>query len=167
MHLTQFSIQKYRSIIKAEKLAFGDFTVLIGPNNEGKSNILQALVTGMQILSRTSLRTVARPRVRRRGERLLGNYLWERDFPRSLQESTPNGRSVFSFDFALNESEVADFERVVGSRLNGILPVSLSFGADDSATFSVRKQRHSHALSQKRAVIARSEERRVGKECRL
>ncbi len=33
MRLERFSIQKYRSIIKAEKLPLGDLTVLVGPNN--------------------------------------------------------------------------------------------------------------------------------------
>jgi AAA ATPase-like protein len=49
MLLTQLSIQRYRSIIKTEKLALKQLTVLVGPNNEGKSNILQALVAGMQL----------------------------------------------------------------------------------------------------------------------
>ncbi len=51
MRLEQFSVQNFRSIEKAEKLPLGDFTVLLGPNNEGKSNILQAMVMGMQELS--------------------------------------------------------------------------------------------------------------------
>jgi predicted ATPase len=151
--LTQFSIQKYRSITKTGKLKFGDFTVLIGPNNEGKSNILQALVTGMETLSQARVRIGPRYRPRR-GDRLLGNYEWDRDFPRGLQETEPNGRSVFSFDFALNEEEVKDFETEVGSRLNGILPVSLSFGKDRVPLFAVRKQRASKALSAKRQLIA-------------
>lgn len=150
MKLTHLSISNYRSIVDAEKLALGDLTVLVGPNNEGKSNILQALVTGVQILSGRREPMGARVRFHSR----IGNYDWKRDYPRALQETKPGGKSIFSFDFQLDSTEIAEFERVVGSRLNGILPISLSFGADGLATFAVRKQRHSAALSAKRPEIA-------------
>jgi AAA15 family ATPase/GTPase len=51
MRLGLFSVKNFRSITSAEKLPLGDFTVLVGPNNEGKSNILEALALGMQELS--------------------------------------------------------------------------------------------------------------------
>jgi len=150
VRLERFSIQKYRSIIKAEKLPLGDLTVLVGPNNEGKSNILQALVVGMEEL--------ASPRVRRRGvagrrNREHGGYFWDRDFPQSLQAAEPNGHSIMDFDFALTDDEIDDFYGEVGSRLNGILPLRLSFGGT-RASFTVRKQRHATALSAKRDEIA-------------
>lgn len=49
--LVKLSIQRYRSIIATEKFTLSDFTVLVGPNNEGKSKILQALVTSMNALA--------------------------------------------------------------------------------------------------------------------
>lgn len=149
MRLERFSIQKYRSIIKAEKLPLGDLTVLVGPNNDGKSNILEALVVGMEELASP----LARPRVRGRRKREHGGYFWERDFPQSLQPAEPAGRSIMDFDFALTSDEIDDFYGEVGSRLNGILPLRLSFGGNRPA-FSVRKQRHSRALSAKREEIA-------------
>ncbi|MBK8686880.1 MAG: AAA family ATPase [Betaproteobacteria bacterium] len=45
MELVSFSVSNYRSITSAYKLPIRSPTVLIGPNNEGKSNILRALVT--------------------------------------------------------------------------------------------------------------------------
>lgn len=50
MQLVAFSVTNYRSITKASKLPFRQKTVLIGPNNEGKSNILRALVTALEFL---------------------------------------------------------------------------------------------------------------------
>ena len=63
MRLVQFSVTNFRSILKAERLPLGEFTVLVGPNNEGKSNILQAMVLGMEALSMRpkSNRMVVRP----------------------------------------------------------------------------------------------------------
>ena len=156
VRLERFSIQKYRSIVAAEKLELRDLTALVGPNNEGKSNILQALVVGVQELSNPR----ARPQraYRRRGSRHVDGYLWERDFPRALQEK--GGASIMDFDFRLSEDEIEEFYSEVGNRLNGALPLRLEFGAERVA-FSVRKQRHSAALSAKRVEIAEFMSRRV------
>ena len=156
MRLERFSIQKYRSIIAAEKLELSDLTVLVGPNNEGKSNILQALVVGMEELS--SPRSRPQRAYPRRGGRELTRYVWDRDFPLSLKDK--GGASVMDFDFRLSDEEIEDFYREVGNRLNGALPLRLEFGAE-RAVFSVRKQRHSKALSAKRVEIAEFMARRV------
>ena len=39
MKLVSFSVTNYRSITKAHKISLGQYTVLLGKNNEGKSNI--------------------------------------------------------------------------------------------------------------------------------
>ncbi len=149
MRLESFSVQKFRSIIKAEKLAVGDLTVLVGPNNEGKSNILQALVMGMEELSSP---VSSATRGVRRG-RLASGYDWARDFPHSLQTDEANGKSILDFDFSLTDEEIGEFQTAVGSRLNGILPIRVQFGGT-RPSFLVRKQRHSAALSAKRQEIA-------------
>lgn len=51
MKIRSFELKKFRSIIKTEKLDLSNFNVLLGPNNEGKSNILQALVTILEYLT--------------------------------------------------------------------------------------------------------------------
>lgn len=51
MKLTFFSIENYRSITKAVFREFSNVTVLVGPNNEGKSNVLQALHTCLTLLA--------------------------------------------------------------------------------------------------------------------
>lgn len=156
MRLERFSIQKYRSIISAEKLELGQLSVLVGPNNEGKSNILQALVTGVQELSNP--RSRPQRAYRRRGGRHGEGYLWERDFPLALQER--GGGSVMDFDFRLSDDEIEEFFNEVGNRLNGVLPLRLEFGPE-RVVFNVRKQRHSKALSAKRVEIAEFMSRRV------
>jgi len=154
LRLVKLSILRYRSIIDTEKFKLGDFTVLVGPNNEGKSNILQALVTSMNALAGLRQRATGSALRRRvRDERFLGGYDWERDFPRSLQESQPDGTSIFNLDFELTADEIREFEAAVGSTLNGILPVTLTFGPTNQYTFAVRKQRHAEAFSAKRAEI--------------
>jgi putative ATP-dependent endonuclease of OLD family len=168
MRLAAFSLQNYRSITKAEKLNLGDLTILIGPNNEGKSNILLGLVTAIQALaalnvpsaprsrsanSVASMERIVRSRIFGAGPR--GLYDWERDFPISLQKSKPLGATVFDFDFELTPDEVSEFHNEVKSELNGILPIQLSISADNY-TFKVTKRgRGGPALSKKEQSIAR------------
>lgn len=118
MKLVSFSLQNFRSIQKAEKIALGNLTILVGPNNEGKSNILRGLVTGVEILSMSPVRSVRvssgtvveRYLTSSRGRDL---YDWERDYPISLQEKNPKGQSIFDFEFELSASEVEQFKQDV------------------------------------------------------
>ena len=50
MQLIRFSIERYRSITSLSEFAISDLTVLVGPNNEGKSNVLRALDCALNIL---------------------------------------------------------------------------------------------------------------------
>jgi AAA15 family ATPase/GTPase len=87
MNLVSFTVRNYRSITKAYKLPLGNFSVLVGPNNEGKSNILRAIVTSLYILSdysddltrRRFNRSIRIRRSRTLRERFA--YDWETDFP--------------------------------------------------------------------------------------
>lgn len=47
MKLVEFSVTNYRSITKAHKIELQNLTVLVGKNNEGKSNLLTALNVAM------------------------------------------------------------------------------------------------------------------------
>ena len=44
MIIKSFSVEDYCSISKAKNLPISNLSILIGSNNEGKSNILRALV---------------------------------------------------------------------------------------------------------------------------
>ena len=50
MQLVNFSVTNYRSITTAHKASISNTTILIGRNNEGKSNLLKALDVGMTAL---------------------------------------------------------------------------------------------------------------------
>lgn len=67
MRLSSFSVVNYRSITNARKIQTNKTTVLVGKNNEGKSNILRALTLAMDIMKMYS----SDPR----SLRLSANYL--------------------------------------------------------------------------------------------
>ena len=125
MRLSSFSVVNYRSITNARKIQTSNMTVLVGKNNEGKSNILRALTLAMDIMKMyysdpRSLKLPATYLKRRTG------YVWERDYPLSLQERSPNGFSSVELDFELNSSDISTIRSLTGIRLSGHIPVRIS-----------------------------------------
>jgi putative ATP-dependent endonuclease of OLD family len=153
LRLKSFSVKDYRSIVSTERITLSDLTVLVGPNNEGKSNILQALVTGMQYLSQRRQTQTGVGR-RRPEARFEGRYIWDRDFPVSKQEKGGNQRSSFEYIFEMTRDETADLAATVGHNINRDLPVTLTFGKLGQPSFSVPKQRVGPEMSAKRDEIA-------------
>jgi predicted ATPase len=165
MRLVNFSLQRYRSITRAEKLPLGDLTILVGPNNEGKSNILRGLVVGMRILSLADQVRVHRGRLTAsrvlRSEDEADDYVWERDFPVSLQAKQPDGKTIFDFEFELSSDEISDFKIEVKSNLNGSLPIRLSLGQADIEIEVRKKGPGGKTLTAKRDAIAKFVARRL------
>jgi putative ATP-dependent endonuclease of OLD family len=158
MELLRFTATNYRSIRNAQDITLAHKAVLIGPNNEGKSNILLALVTAMRVIesghhfaSGFTPQQLARIILPYRGP----IYDWERDFPKDLQNVQRSGVTTLSLEFALDSRETREFRKSVGSSLNGTLPVQIRLGFE-SLEFRVKKQGPGgHALTQKSAQIAR------------
>ncbi|WP_186372126.1 ATP-dependent endonuclease [Arthrobacter sp. KBS0702] len=141
MRLQEFAVTNFRSIINTERFALGDFTVLIGPNNEGKSNLLRALELGLAYLkgwarlpSNYGKSTVPHeilthdwlahwdepaPRVPR--------YEYSRDFPIDHKNyGDETGQTTIRLTFTLTEAESLTFKEVTGSQNNGTLPIRLT-----------------------------------------
>lgn len=131
MKIVGFSVTNFRSITKTEYMATSDFTVLIGQNNEGKSNILAALVTAMQII-----KDHAEAETDDSDNR---NFVWRRDFPISFQSEPGSRRTEFRLEFELDSNETQDFKKKIGALINGFLTISISIGKDDSPKFRVVK----------------------------
>lgn len=156
MKLISFSVDKYRSITRARKLAIQDLTILIGPNNEGKSNILRALVTVLDIVASLSQTTVFRGRLRlfRPFGPLRKAYDWEKDFPVSLQGKYPDGESIFNLEFELTDAEIDQFKEEVKSMIDGFLPIQVTIGKKEPGFKIMKRGPGGKALSTKAAAIA-------------
>ena len=140
MKLVNFSVTNFRSITTARRVAVSETTILIGRNNEGKSNLLKALAVAMRALQ-DHARYQRRPTYRR--SPLQGSeeeYTWERDFPIALQSRSGQKQSIFRLEFELNDSDVADFHKEIGSTLNGSLPLELRIGQENRPSIRVSKQ---------------------------
>ena len=123
MKLSSFSFNNYRSITTAREIQTHNLTVLVGKNNEGKSNILRALSLAMDIMKLYA----EEPRALNYFPRYLrGRYHWDQDYPISLQERNPNGYSSVRLVFELNDEEIAAIRNLTGIRLTGNIPVRVS-----------------------------------------
>lgn len=103
MKLTSLTIKNYRSITDAYKIKIEDYMILIGKNNEGKSNILKAIQLAFNIMKNYS----QMPRI------YLSRmqYDYNEDFPISLQNNRriKIKKTVFKLEFELTDKECDEF----------------------------------------------------------
>jgi putative ATP-dependent endonuclease of OLD family len=66
------------------------------------------------------------------------DYVWENDFPRSLQNKYPDGHTTLTLTFELSNVERDAFKKACGNAINNDLPVQIDIGIK-GARFKVRK----------------------------
>jgi putative ATP-dependent endonuclease of OLD family len=153
MKLVNFTVEKYRSITKAHKIRLEKTAILVGPNNEGKSNILRALVAAMNILTRDPRQAILGSAA---FSRFVHRYFydWSTDFPIHLQSSEPNGESVMILEFQLTEEERKEFEKEIGSTLKGTLPLRIALGPEETKVRVYKRGKGAKVLTAKSNQIA-------------
>lgn len=132
MKLVNFSVTNYRSITKAHKISLQNLTVLVGKNNEGKSNILTALNVAMDamIYHAENKRRIPSRRI----------YMWQRDFPLQFQGRKNGLESIFRLNFRLEDGEATEFTRETGIRSNEDVPIEIKIGKDNQVKIAVPKK---------------------------
>jgi len=154
MKLVNFSVKNYRSISTAYKLPLTDYTIIVGPNNEGKSNILKGLALALSFLSGSRMTRFRKSGIMYLGRRMERfDYNWDRDFPINLQTSKPEGRSEFTCEFELNETELQEFKRKIKVNLNSNLKAKVSIGKEDVKFDFLMKGKGKASLNKKRPEI--------------
>lgn len=128
-----------------------DFTVLVGKNNEGKSNFLTALNVAMNVLTRHGgIKRVGVSHRRSNSE----YYEWCRDFPIQYQQRKIGLESIFKLEFRLEGDELSEFQRYTSIRGNEDIPIVIKIGKDNRATISVPK-RGSSSYNNKSDLVAK------------
>jgi predicted ATP-dependent endonuclease of OLD family len=149
MKLKSIEVHNFRSIDKTQRLELeSGLTVILGPNNEGKSNLLRAIVLAMECLK--VIRNQSQ--IIRQGEdngryRILRNiYDWESDFPLKLQEKYPSGETKLILEFELSEDDKIRFKKECGITINAELTLEILVGARNIG-IKVRNKRGRGATS--------------------
>ena len=124
MKLSDFSVSNYRSITKAHKVQMQNLTVLVGKNNEGKSNILKALSLAMDIMNLCASHEKSKIPI---GRLLRYGYDWDKDFPIALQETKSGGSSTIDLNLRLLNDDAQTIRELTGVGIySGVLPVRVS-----------------------------------------
>lgn len=160
MRLTNFSVTNFRSITSAHKVAISDTTILIGKNNEGKSNLLRALQVAMELLQTHAF--AERQGMRRLYRGPQESYFWSRDFPIQFQNRSSSTQTIFKIEFLLDQEEIDEFKQEIGSNLNGSLPLEIKIGKENEAQINLKKPgKNTKSLSNKSGKIAEFVARRI------
>ena len=139
MRLVKFTVEKYRSILSKSELPIGDYTAILGPNNQGKSNLLRGLSVALRVVQRILdyspyhfRRNVRRVFPYRHMMREL--YDWDTDYPiqRQHDKRTKDDRrrlSKFLLDFKLEQHDIHELQRWANIKLiNDTISVKLELG---------------------------------------
>lgn len=140
MELISFSVRNFRSITDAHKINFKNYTVLIGKNNEGKSNLLKALSICMNLVKSPSR---ARMTMRRRySYRFREDYYdWERDFPIIYQNRNRGLKTIFKLEFLLTDEELEEFKQCTKTRINSNnINMIIEIGKDNEVVIKFPKK---------------------------
>lgn len=140
MKLLSFSVTNYRSITKAHKINLSDLTVLIGKNNEGKSNLLTALNLAMNMLLMSSSRFYGRGIIRRPIRPRDNVYEWSRDFPIQLQQRKGVNESIFKLDFQLNDEEYENFKKNFSLHGDNKITIEIKIGKENKSKITIPKK---------------------------
>jgi putative ATP-dependent endonuclease of the OLD family len=164
VRLIRFSVRNYRSIKSTPRINVDQNLTIIGPNNEGKSNIVRALVAALRILeehgeSRRSigiggiaLRPLSNPARHLRRE---SSYDWTSDCHVGLQ-NVDGASTSFYLEFQLSDLDVSEFYKDINSTINGFLPIEIHIDRLNVPYFEVKKQGKAKAFLQERsAEVAR------------
>lgn len=139
MKIKSFTITNYRSIKEAYNIPLNeDMTILIGKNNEGKSNILKALSGAfyiIKLLKRYEIgpqldTSIFNSRRRRTNEYENWDYDWIRDFPISKQRRSKKGETKFRLVFTLTPEEQKEFNQKLKHNFNKTLPIEIIISKD-------------------------------------
>lgn len=126
MKLTGLSITNFRSIKKAQNIQLSDSTVLIGKNNEGKSNFLSALAICLNNFLYGSRY------IRYERDDISGayRYNWKRDFPVSLQKSTTNknNKTIIVLELKFSDRDKVQCKKKCGIELPTTVKITTKFG---------------------------------------
>lgn len=143
MRLSRFEVSNYRSFIKLSSVSLGPVSVIVGANNEGKSNLARAINTAVQILEsyanhgrmrrkrvnqlrkeRDSQKSIIQPS-RLQPFHFREYYNPVTDRPKSLK-SNSKALTKFCLHFELSDEEIDEFKEKFGSSINSKLQIKIS-----------------------------------------
>lgn len=149
MKLHKVTIKNYRSIRRKTILELTEFTSLIGPNNEGKTNILRALTIAFAVIHnwqriKENSNSLEGTKARRFLEDLkidsaiglVSDYIYSRDYPKNSKSKEP---TEIELRFELTPEELTEFINLTNLQNNEEIPLIVRI-SKQKLSLHVKKQ---------------------------
>lgn len=149
MKLHKVTIKNYRSIRRKTILELTEFTSLIGPNNEGKTNILRALTIAFAVIHnwqriKENSNSLEGTKARRFLEDLkidsaiglVSDYIYSRDYPKNSKSKEP---TEIELRFELTPEELTEFIDLTNLQNNEEIPLIVRI-SKQKLSLHVKKQ---------------------------
>lgn len=136
MIISRFEVSNFRSITLTEAIDFSQYNVIVGANNIGKSNLINALVLALNLVKQSSYMRLLRG-VQRGALNIDRNqYDRKRDFPKNVKN--PERKStIFRLTFELSDSEKEILHREYSININKQITLRFYFSNDNRGTYDV------------------------------
>lgn len=139
MKVVSIKIWNFRSIDYAE-IQLSNYTVILGPNNIGKTNLLKAINIAISTVSGMEVSRLRRKNYYNRNNFDNVDYNWSRDIPIQKQDN-PDVTSNFVIVFEMSESELELFNNTFRSNFgNNRLTMSLKIGRNRITEYKIKRQ---------------------------
>ena len=149
MRLQNISIQNYRSITSVKSIPLEHYSIILGKNNEGKTNVLNAINLAMVTLKS---KVVSNRSARLYREIREYGYDYERDYPVVLKGAPSSLPTKLTLKFELSADEVKDFVSTVGIGNNGTLSIEIIYSKQNPSEINVLEKRGRGATSYKEKI---------------
>ena len=151
MKLEKISIYNFRSILCAKNINLKKYTILIGKNNEGKTNVLSALNIAMETIYSGFRNRISAILASQREKEY---YDFNRDYPVQLNTGDINRikPTRLTLKMTLSEDEKRQFREHVGLTNNGVLEIELIFRLKQLTPVFVEPQFIIHGKKGKGAI---------------
>lgn len=142
MRIQKFTVSNYRSILGAKNITMGNYTVLVGKNNEGKSNLIRALNLAIENMKQISSRNIKPSKNgwnMTRGITSNTVYSHDIDFPKNYK-NRGNASTKIQLHFELSDTDILDFYQNLSLRTNNSLTLVFTYDDNDMLNIHVAKQ---------------------------
>ena len=150
MKLIKFTVEKFRSIILPSSFSVYNKTVLLGPNNEGKSNVLRALVFALEFIKEFAFHNSSY--IKTGDDELIYEipllhrirYEWHTDYPISNQkmfEPADEKHSTFILQFSFTSDHDSEFLEQIDLKEDAVISLKINAGYE-SAKISFCKENY-------------------------
>jgi len=123
VRLESFQVNHFRSIKNSEPIFLNQKTIIVGKNNEGKSNYLKALNIAL-----SSLLDRRRVEILMHHNRYFSDdslYNWERDYPVNLQNKKKQPNTKFILIFNLGIDDIQHIKSIIDVEIKSNLIVEI------------------------------------------